>query len=262
MYQRLLLAIFVGLLTLEPTFGQETGESYPSISTNHASGANNHNRNGLRIKGVLISESSRTALIAGRPVQEGDRIGGAEVVRIEQQAIRLRMDAEEFTVKVGGTFAGDASAPAFVKAPARPAAPRRSPASPVSTPLVSKPPVSTPLLSKPPESINRVAATAGNEARVDDQLLHAVQAGETLSGISLRYLRDGISVEQMMMAVFESNPGAFSDNINVLYQGAVLRIPDETELRRQTPDTATAEVVRQTNAWEAGLEQNARSTPP
>ncbi len=72
-----------------------------------------------------------------------------------------------------------------------------------------------------------------------------------MSGIAQQYLSDGITMNQMTMALFQANPGAFSGNINVLYEGAVLRVPDADELRRQVPETATAEVVRQTAAWRA-----------
>lgn len=89
-----------------------------------------------------------------------------------------------------------------------------------------------------------------------------VESGETLSAIASRLLHDGVTINQMMIALYQSNPEAFSDNINVLYEGAILRIPDETELRRQTPATATAEVIRQTKAWETGFEQNALLAPP
>ena len=60
-----------------------------------------------------------------------------------------------------------------------------------------------------------------------------------------------------MIALFQSNPHAFGNNINVLRKGAVLRIPDEHDLRRQTPETATAEVARQTKEWQTGFEQHA-----
>jgi len=60
-----------------------------------------------------------------------------------------------------------------------------------------------------------------------------------------------------MIALFQANPQAFSNNINVLLEGATLRIPDENELGRRTPATATAEVVRQTKLRETSYEQHA-----
>ena len=64
----------------------------------------------------------------------------------------------------------------------------------------------------------------------------------------------------MMIALFRANPRAFTGNINVLHEGAVLRIPDGDELHDQRPETATAEVLRQTDAWRAGSWRQARLT--
>ena len=56
------------------------------------------------------------------------------------------------------------------------------------------------------------------------------------------------TINQMMIALFEANPRAFRDNINILKAGALLRIPDETALRRYTHETATAAVLRHMDA--------------
>lgn len=88
-----------------------------------------------------------------------------------------------------------------------------------------------------------------------------VEAGDTLSSIALRVMPDSVTVDQMMIALYQANPRAFSGNINVLHQGAVLIIPGNHAVRQQTPATARAEVVRQTKAWQAGIERHARSQP-
>jgi len=60
---------------------------------------------------------------------------------------------------------------------------------------------------------------------------------------------DGITMNQMMIALFRVNPDAFSGNINLLREGAVLRIPDAAELQSETHAMATAEVARQEHDW-------------
>lgn len=232
LYQRLLLAILVGFLAFEPTFGQDSGQDYQSIPTDGRHSAGSGDQKSLRLKGVLISESSRTALISGRPVQRGDRIGGAEILRIEQQGIRVRIGAEELTVSVGGTFAGNSSAPAFVRAttPARLARPDGRRALHERTQLT--------------------AARVSSELDPGSELRHTVKSGETLSGIASRHLRDGLTVEQMMMALFQSNPQAFSNNINQLYAGATLSIPSGLEAASQEPAVAAAAVARHLDAWQ------------
>ena len=76
-----------------------------------------------------------------------------------------------------------------------------------------------------------------------------VMRGETLSQIAQRQLSGNVTMNQMMIALFQANPQAFGNNINFLREGATLRIPDEVTLHDHAPETATAEVARQMNAW-------------
>ena len=82
-----------------------------------------------------------------------------------------------------------------------------------------------------------------------------VQRGETLSEIAERHLIGDVTRHQMMVALFDANPKAFDGNINLLREGAVLEIPKEELLYQQAPATAVAEVLRQTDAWRGGHEQ-------
>jgi FimV-like protein len=84
---------------------------------------------------------------------------------------------------------------------------------------------------------------------------HTVEAGETLSGIAMHYRKNGITLDQMMIALYASNPQAFSDNINVLHEGAVLRIPGANELHRQAPVAAAAEVARHAARWQQAVRE-------
>jgi pilus assembly protein FimV len=72
---------------------------------------------------------------------------------------------------------------------------------------------------------------------------------ETLSSIAHQHLSEGITMNQMMIALFQANPRAFGGNINVLHEGAVLRIPGGDEVLRESPQTAAAEVARQHSDW-------------
>ncbi|MGI9259463.1 MAG: type IV pilus assembly protein FimV [Gammaproteobacteria bacterium] len=87
-----------------------------------------------------------------------------------------------------------------------------------------------------------------------------VSNGEVLSEIASRIAPAGVTLNQMMMAMFRANPEAFSGNINRLHAGAVLKVPDLDELRDQEPAVATAEVARQMNSWRPGSPQQARIT--
>jgi FimV-like protein len=158
----------------------------------------------FELKGVLISSFTRTALVDGKLVEEGDLLSGVKILAIDQDGVRVLAGAREFTVDVGGTFVG-----------------------------------------------HRSSNDVTGFARTGTHLRHAVKPGETLSGIALQHLRDGVTMDQMMIALFNTNRQAFDGNINALRAGAVLRIPGRNELRHQAPEIATAEVLRQTDMWKA-----------
>ena len=64
---------------------------------------------------------------------------------------------------------------------------------------------------------------------------------------------DGVSVHQMMMALLEANPEAFSDgNVNNLRSGAILRVPEREAAEVLTAGEARQEFAAQVEAWQAG----------
>ena len=60
---------------------------------------------------------------------------------------------------------------------------------------------------------------------------------------------DRLTMNQTMLAIFEANPEAFANNINVLSAGSSLRIPSADEVFRINRGDALAEVQRQNSAW-------------
>jgi pilus assembly protein FimV len=82
--------------------------------------------------------------------------------------------------------------------------------------------------------------------------MHVVQRGETLSGIaSSTAAADAKSphTRSWMLAIYQANPRAFEQNMNVLHSGAVLRIPDAAQAAAVSPSDASAEIRRQYAAW-------------
>lgn len=177
-------------------------------ATGQAAGAESTTR--LELRGVLISSSARSALINGRVSREGDRIGGAEIIAIDEGAVRLLVGSTELNVRVGSTVVLEQSSSEEI-AP------------------------------------TRLRAHHG-----------PVKRGETLSGIAQRYSRDGATMNQMMIALFQANPHAFDGNINVLHEGAILKFPDKYELHRQTAEMASAQVTQHMEAWNSGNQQPAQ----
>lgn len=79
---------------------------------------------------------------------------------------------------------------------------------------------------------------------------YRVQRNDTLWEIAERIQPDNsVSINQVMLAIYQANPGAFGGNINRLNAGAVLNLPTEQSLISINRTTATAEVRRQNRDW-------------
>jgi pilus assembly protein FimV len=77
-----------------------------------------------------------------------------------------------------------------------------------------------------------------------------VQRGDTLWGIAWQYRPDSsVTMSQMMMALFEANPEAFANNINILSAGAKLRIPTADDIYRISRGDAQSAVQQQHAEW-------------
>ena len=78
-----------------------------------------------------------------------------------------------------------------------------------------------------------------------------VQRGDTLSEIAVSLASNDITLNQAMLAIFEANPDSFGGNLNLLYAGEILSIPDSADWRRRTPQAAHAEVSRHAAVWQS-----------
>ena len=77
---------------------------------------------------------------------------------------------------------------------------------------------------------------------------YSVQRRDTLWSIANRVRGDrDLTVNQVMLALYRANPEAFLGNINRLKAGAILRVPEDSQLAALTPQEATS-AVRQQNA--------------
>lgn len=83
-----------------------------------------------------------------------------------------------------------------------------------------------------------------------------VRRGETLSQIAERTRYPGASLEQMLVALFRSNPDAFMDNnMNRLKTGPILRVPNREETLAIDQREAVAEFRAQVASWKAYRDQ-------
>lgn len=96
----------------------------------------------------------------------------------------------------------------------------------------------------------RGASAASTEAGAAS--MHVVQRGETLSGIASSTAAENAKsprTRSWMLAIYQANPRAFEQNMNVLRSGAVLRIPEAAQAAAVSPSEASAEIRRQYAAW-------------
>ncbi|GAA4864141.1 FimV/HubP family polar landmark protein [Luteimonas vadosa] len=124
--------------------------------------------------------------------------------------------------------------------PSTPTAPPPAAAAPPSQNAiaVAPPPVAAPPASPPPVPASRPAEYG------------PVRAGDTLGAIAARLRPPGSTLDQAMVALLRANPGAFiDDNINLVRQGAVLRMPDGDALARTSAAEASAIVREQVSQW-------------
>lgn len=80
---------------------------------------------------------------------------------------------------------------------------------------------------------------------------YKVQSRETLWSIAERMRPSAdITMQQMMIALLNANPGAFQqNNVNSLYAGSTLRIPSTDEITRLSANAAKTAVDQQNAAW-------------
>ncbi|HDK37998.1 MAG TPA: hypothetical protein ENG92_03165, partial [Thiolapillus brandeum] len=83
-----------------------------------------------------------------------------------------------------------------------------------------------------------------------------VQSNETLWEIADNLRPSGVSIHQMMMALYKANPDAFlRNNINLLKKGRVLQVPSVDEISSVGRKQAVSEFQQQAQAWKDGMQQ-------
>jgi FimV-like protein len=88
-----------------------------------------------------------------------------------------------------------------------------------------------------------------------------VQPGDTASKLARRHLTPDISLEQMLVAMLQSNPEAFIEgNVNWIRAGARLKMPNAQEAQQTPADEARQAVIQQTTHF-AAYAQRLASAP-
>ncbi|MBI5753457.1 MAG: hypothetical protein HZA59_15130 [Hydrogenophilales bacterium] len=81
---------------------------------------------------------------------------------------------------------------------------------------------------------------------------HSVKKGDSLSKIAREMKPEGYSLEQMMVALYESNKNAFDgNNMNRLKTGQILRAPEKVQLDSTAQSAAAKEIKAHAADWNA-----------
>lgn len=81
---------------------------------------------------------------------------------------------------------------------------------------------------------------------------YTTQKGDTLAKIAREMAPEGVSLEQMLVGLYQSNPNAFAgDNMNRLKVGQIMRQPSQETLNAISHGEAAKEIKVQTANWNA-----------
>jgi len=145
-----------------------------------------------------------------------------------------------------------AAAPMVPPPAATPRAERRVAAAPSPAPSEARAP-SAPSAPSTPSAPS--AGAGGDEYRV--------RPGDSLSRIASRTQRPGVSLDQMLVALFRINPQAFiSNNMNRLKSGAVLAVPTADAAQQITAPQAREVITAQSADFGAYRQRLAANTMP
>lgn len=104
-------------------------------------------------------------------------------------------------------------------------------------------------------------AAAEPKVKPENSGSHVVKQGETLRKIAAENKFDGVSLEQMLIGLFQNNPDAFTaQNINRLKAGAILNMPEQSAVESIAPAEAKKIYVAHARDWNDYRQKLAAST--
>ena len=114
-------------------------------------------------------------------------------------------------------------------------------------------------------SSSSTAKPAAEPKQASGDTYGPVQKGDTLNKIATETKPSNVSLEQMLVALYRENKGAFiGNNMNRMRTGQILRVPSEEEVAKITRGEAGKEIRTQVADWNSYREQLAggvASTP-
>ena len=111
-----------------------------------------------------------------------------------------------------------------------------------------------------PSLANSGSATKPSSAGNSETI--SVQRGDTASELTVSKTPEGVSLDQMLVALLRNNPDAFVDNnVNRMKAGALLTLPTEQEAKAVSRDEARRAIQVQTKDFEAYRAELAARAP-
>lgn len=166
------------------------------------------------------------------------------------------------------TFTAPAPSPAIDQRKEAPAAPAAPAVEPAPAQAMSPEPESVSPTTESPGAGGDAAGTSPGDAvqagaTPAEGEYGPVQGGDTLWRIASNWSQgSGLDMSTVMIAIQRSNPQAFiNNNINLLRQGAILRMPEAEDLARISSIEARAEVQQQSEGNSRELVPPAVETP-
>ena len=176
----------------------------------------------------------------------------------------------EYTMLLDPPSARQAAAPAPAPAPLSPviaAAPPAAPAAAAQPPRATVPAAAAPAPRTPAPAAAPIAPAAPRASRPAPVVAESgdeyrVRGGDTLSRIAERSLREGLSLDQMLVALWRGNPQAFiENNMNLLKAGSVLKLPAASASKDIAADEARQIIQAQSADFGAYRQRLAGGAP-
>ncbi len=121
-------------------------------------------------------------------------------------------------------------------------------------------------VSSAAERKKNIAKSSSSSSKQTANTYGPVNRGDTLSTIARQVMPAGVNLNQMLVALHRANRDAFiAGNMNLLRTGAVLTIPEQSEIITIDAVTANKEVNLQVEDWrsyQGKLSALSRETPP
>ena len=122
----------------------------------------------------------------------------------------------------------------------------------VVTPVAQQPAKAKPQTSTPKR-------TAPAKPKWEGDVYGPTSSSDTLWGIALKVRPQGVSVQQAMITIFESNEKAFmKGNINNLKRGAEIRVPDSAVFSQISQREALRMIAVHNESWKSGKRPESR----